>query len=94
MEKTEGKKKEYTVNFGMTEEVSNYLKSMMDKVDKEINSKPEKIGNEARRIIVDIVKREISKIDEELAENDKMTNDKWFKLMEKLDKLSDIVRFY
>lgn len=94
MEKTEGKKKEYTVNFGMTEEVRNYLKDAMDRIDKQIEEKPEKIGNEARRIIVDIVKREISKIDEELAENDKMPNDKWFKLMEKLDKLSDIVRFY
>ena len=29
MEKTEGKKKEYTVNFGMTEEVRNYLKDAM-----------------------------------------------------------------
>ena len=94
MEKTEGKKNEYTVNLGLTEEVRNYLKDAMDRIDKQIEEKPEKIGNEARRIIVDIVKREISKIDEELAENDKMPNDKWFKLMEKLDKLSDIVRFY
>ena len=94
MEKAEGKKKEYTVNFGLTEEVKNYLEKAMDRIDKEMEEKPEKLGNDVKKIVVDIVKREITKIDDVLVGSEKITDKEWFNLMEKLDKLTDLVRFF
>ena len=93
MEKTEGKKKEYNVNFGMSEELMNYMNNAMDRMEKQMENKPEKIGNEVKQMVVDIVKREMTKIDETLSSDGKITDDKWFKQIEKLDKLADLIRW-
>lgn len=94
MEKAEGKKKEYNVNFGMSEELVNYLNSCMDRMEKTMEEKPEKIGNEVKQMVVDIVKREMTKIDETLTSDKKMTDDKWEIQIKKLETLASLIRWY
>lgn len=87
-----GKKKE--INFGITDELKNFLNEWTEKTfeSAENLNKEKKIGIEVKQAIVDIAKAELGKVETELS---KCKDDsEWFKLIEKVDKLSDLVRWY
>ena len=86
-----GKKKE--INFGITDELKNFLNDWTEKTFESVEKiDGKKIGIEVKQAIVDIAKVELEKIETKLrkCEND----DEWFRLIEKIDKLSDLVRWY
>ena len=87
-----GKKKE--INFGITDELKNFLNEWTEKTfeSTENLNKEKKIGIEVKQAIVDITKTELEKVENEL--NKCKDDDEWFKLIEKVDKLSDLVRWY
>lgn len=87
-----GKKKE--INFGITDELKNFLNEWTEKTfeSAENLNKEKKIGTEVKQAIVDITKVELEKVEKEL--NKCKDDDEWFKLIEKIDKLSDLVRWY
>lgn len=87
-----GKKKE--INFGITEELKNFLNDWTERTfeSAENLNKEKKIGTEAKQMIVEITKRELEKVENELKKCD--DEHEWFKLIEKIDKLSDLVRWY
>ena len=83
-----------TVNFGLTEEVMEYLDKMNEKyVNK--GEKEEKPGNEVKRIICDIAKEETWKIKERLSKLDKddTGNDEWIKLIRALDNVKEVIAY-
>lgn len=91
-----GKKKE--INFGITDELKNFLNDWTtktfesaEKLNEEKNEE-KNVGIEVKVAIVEIVKRELEKIEKELNKCD--DDDNWFKLIEKIDKISDIVRWW
>ena len=97
-------KKEKVVNVGMTDGLMNFLDKWMEKMEasskeekmeassKEEN-KEEKPGVEVKKLVCEMMKSELNKIDEEL--NDKKLDDsEWNQLMEKVDKISDIVKWW
>ena len=88
-----GKKKE--INFGITDELKNFLNDWTNRTfeSAENLNKEKKIGTDAKQMIVEITKRELEKVDTEL-HKDNITNDEWFRLMDKIDKLSDLVRWF
>jgi len=88
-----GKKKE--INFGITDELKDFLNDWTNRTfeSAENLNKEKKIGIEAKQMIVEITKRELEKVDTEL-HKDNITNDEWFRLMDKIDKLSDLVRWF
>lgn len=87
-----GKKKE--INFGITDELKNFLNEWTAKTfeSAENLNKEKKIGTEVKQAIVDIAKAELEKVELEL--NNCKDDHEWFKLIEKVDKLSDLVRWY
>lgn len=87
-----GKKKE--INFGITDELKNFLNDWTARTfeSAENLNKEKKIGIEVKQAIVDIAKAELEKVETEL--NKCKNDDEWFKLIEKVDKLSDLVRWY
>ena len=87
-----GKKKE--INFGITDELKNFLNDWTARTfeSTENLNKEKKIGIEVKQAIVDIAKAELEKVETEL--NKCKNDDEWFKLIEKVDKLSDLVRWY
>ena len=87
-----GKKKE--INFGITDELKNFLNEWTEKTfeSAENLNKEKKIGIEVKQAIVDIAKVELEKVETEL--NKCKDDAEWFKLIEKVDKLSDLVRWY
>lgn len=88
-------KKEKVVNVGMTDGLMNFLDKWMEKMEaanKEEN-KEEKPGVEVKKLICEMMKCELNKIDEKL--NDKKFDDsEWNQLMERVDKISDIVKWW
>ena len=88
-----GKKKE--INFGITDELKNYLNDWTERTfeSAENLNKEKKIGVEAKEMIVEITKTELEKVETEL-KKDNITDDEWFRLIEKIDKLSDLVRWF
>ena len=88
-----GKKKE--INFGITDELKNFLNDWTNRTfeSAENLNKEKKIGTDAKQMIVEITKRELEKVDTEL-HKDNITDDEWYKLMNKIDKLSDLVRWF
>ena len=87
-----GKKKE--INFGITDELKNFLNEWTTKTfeSAENLNRTKKIGIEVKQAVVDIAKVELEKVETEL--NKCKDDDEWFKLIEKVDKLSDLVRWY
>ena len=87
-----GKKKE--INFGITDELKNFLNEWTAKTfeSAENLNKEKKIGTEVKQAIVYIAKTELEKIELEL--NNCKDDNEWFNLVEKIDKLSDLVRWY
>lgn len=87
-----GKKKE--INFGITEELKSFLNDWTEKTfeSAENLNKEKKIGTEVKQAIVEIAKAELEKVETEL--NNCKDDHEWFKLIEKVDKLSDLVRWY
>ena len=88
-----GKKKE--INFGITDELKNFLNDWTERTfeSAENLNKEKKIGVEAKEMIVEITKTELEKVETEL-KKDNITDDEWFRLIEKIDKLSDLVRWF
>lgn len=86
-------KKQKEINFGITDELKNFLNDWTEKAIKtNETNESKKLGMEAKKIVIEIVKREIGKIDLELKEC--KDDNQWFKLVEKIDKLADLVRWY
>ena len=88
-------KKEKVVNVGMTDGLMNFLDKWMEKMEassKEEN-KEEKPGVEVKKLICEMMKGELNKIDEEL-NNKKLNNSEWDQLMERVDKISDVVKWW
>lgn len=88
-------KKEKVVNVGMTDGLMNFLDKWMEKMEaaaKEEN-KEEKPGVEVKKLICEMMKGELDKIDEEL-NNKKLDDSEWDQLMERVDKISDIVKWW
>ena len=87
-----GKKKE--INFGITDELKNFLNDWTARTfeSAENLNKEKKIGIEVKQAIADIAKAELEKVEMEL--NKCKDDNEWFKLIEKVDKLSDLVRWY
>lgn len=85
----EVKKKE--VKVGITEELKDFLNAWMEKATEEKEEK--NYSNDIKIAIVNIAERELSKIDEEL-DKGKLEDDKWFRLIDKVEKISDLVRWF
>ena len=86
-------KKEKVINLGLSDQLMDYLNKALESADKQMSEKKEKIGDEIKYAVVEIVKREVAKIDAVLKKDD-LDNQEWFELVEKLDKLTDLVRWY
>lgn len=86
-------KKEKVINFGLSDQLMDYLNKALESADKQMSEKKEKIGDEIKYAVVEIVKGEVAKIDAVLKKDD-LDDQEWFRLVEKLDKLSDLVRWY
>lgn len=83
-----------TVNFGLTEELMNYLEEMTKKYGDK-GEKEEKPGNEVKAMICKLAEKEVRKIDSEL---NKLTdvevgNEIWCKLMNALSKVREIIAY-
>ena len=91
----ETKKKEVTV--GVSEDMMNLITNWMNKAielnEEYKNEKEKKIGDEVKRAIAGIALKELEKIKEEFG-NDNLEDAEWFKLVEKLDKISDLIKWY
>lgn len=86
-------KKQKEINFGITDELKNFLNDWTERAIKTgTENESKKLGMEAKKIVIEIVKREIGKIDVELKEC--KDDNQWFKMIEKIDKLADLVRWY
>lgn len=84
-------KKDKTVNLGFSKEMMDFLKDVIDRQEeKEYEDKD--LSKEIKKMTINIVKREVEKIDEKL-KNDKIKHDEWLDLIEDLDKLTDVVRW-
>ena len=90
----ETNKKEKVVSVGITEELRNFLNEWTERTMQEAKEFKEekKIGIEVKEAIVEIAKNELTKVEKEFEENPE--DQKWFRLMEKADKISDLVRWF
>lgn len=86
-------KKEKVINFGLSDQLMDYLNKALESADKQMSEKKEKIGDEIKYAVVEIVKREVAKIDAVLKKDD-LDDLEWSTLVNKLDKLSDLIRWY
>lgn len=86
-------KKEKVVNFGLTEELMNYLNDLTERSFNKAEEKDEKPGLEVKRVIAEMAKKELEKIQKKLDKDDLSETD-WFDLMEKTNKISDLIRWY
>lgn len=86
-------KKEKVVNFGLTEELMNYLNDLTERSFNKAEEKDEKPGLGVKRVIAEMAKKEAEKIQKELDKDD-LSRDEWFDLMHKLDQISDLVKWY
>lgn len=88
-------KKSKEVNFGITEELKNFLNDWTDRtLNKSLEiTEGKKIGIEVKEAIVEIAKRELEKVDGELNKRN-VKDDEWYHLIEKVDKISDLVRWF
>lgn len=84
-------KKEKVINVGITEELMGFMDKWTQKSFEE--KEEEKPGLEVKRVIVEMAKKELEKIKKEL-EKDNITDDEWDKCFNKIDKISDVIRWY
>ena len=82
------KKKE--VKVGITDELKEFLNTIMDRAEEEKEGR--KIGTDVKEAIVEIAKRELEKIDKKLEVT--TNDDEWNRLIEKVDKIADIVQWW
>ena len=94
-------KKEKVLSIGVTDELMAFVNNWMEKQEKKEeekegkeNGEDKQMGKECRMRVCEIVKSELEKIDGELNKNKKLTDDEWDVLVKKVDKLSEIVRWY
>lgn len=84
------------INFGLTEEVMNYVDEMTKKYgDKGEKQKEEKPGKEVKFEICDIAKEETLKIKERLKKltTDDVGSDEWLALMDALCKIKETIAY-
>lgn len=83
-----------TVNFGLTDEVMNYLEEMTKKYGDK-GEKEEKPGKEVKFEICDIAKEETLKIKERLKKltKDDIGSDEWCALMDALCKIKETIAY-
>ena len=89
----ESTKKEKTINVGLSTELMDYFNKMLDIAVENSKEEKGKLGNEVKVTVVEIVKREIEKIDK-LLKKDDLDKDEWFDAIEKIDKLTDLIRWF
>ena len=85
-----------TVNFGLTDELMNYLEEMTKKYsDKGEKEKEEKPGDEVKAMICKLAEKEVHKIDSELNKlaDDEVGSENWCNLMNALSKVREIVAY-
>lgn len=91
---SESTRKEKVINVGITEELMAFMDKMTEKNSEESDfKKQEKIGLEVKRVIAEILKKELEKLKVEF-EKDNITDEEWDKLLKKMDKISEVVRWY
>ena len=90
----EATKKEKVVNFGLTENMMNFMNGIVEKANKPVENltEKEKIADDAKKEISEIIKREVKKVGDEL--NKETDINKRLSLISQLDKLSDVIRFW
>lgn len=83
-----------TVNFGLTDEVMNYLEEMTKKYGDK-GEKEKKPGNEVKAMICKIAEKETQKISDKLNEltEYEVGSEQWIKLMNALAKVREIVTY-
>ena len=86
-------KKEKVINFGLTDELIEYLDKWTKKSFEEKEEKQEKPGLEVKRVIVEMAKKELEKIKKEL-EKDDITDEEWDRCIKKVHKISELVQWY
>lgn len=86
-------KKEKVVNFGLTEELINYLNDLTERSFNKAEEKDEKPGLGVKRVIAEMAKKEVEKIQKEL-DKDNLSRDEWFDLMQKANQISELIRWY
>lgn len=90
----ESTRKEKVINVGITEELMAFMDKMTEKNSEESDFKQqEKVGLEVKRVIAEILKKELEKMKKEF-EKDNITDEEWDKLLKKMDKISEVVRWY
>ena len=91
---SESTRKEKVINVGITEELMAFMDKMTEKNSEESDfKKSEKVGLEVKRVIAEILKKELEKMKKEF-EKDNITDEEWDKLLNKMDKISEVVRWY
>ena len=91
---SESTKKEKVINVGITEELMAFMDKMAEKNSEESDfKKSENVGLEVKRVIAEILKKELEKMKNEF-EKDNITDEEWDKLLKKMDKISEVIRWY
>lgn len=91
---SESTRKEKVINVGITEELMAFMDKMTEKNSEESDfKKSENVGLEVKRVIAEILKKELEKMKNEF-EKDNITDEEWDKLLKKMDKISEVVRWY
>lgn len=86
-------KKEKVINVGVTDEIMEFMEKWTAKSFEENEKKEEKPGLEVKRVIVEILKKELGKI-KEAFEKENITDEEWDKCVMKTQKISEIVQWY
>ena len=87
-------KKEKVINVGITKELTDFLDKWTQKsFEEKEEEKEEKPGLEVKRVIVEMAKKELEKINKEF-EKDNITDEEWDRCIKKADKISDLVRWF
>lgn len=96
MKEAKENKKEKVVNFGLTEALMDYLNNLTERSFNENEDENKKPGLEVKRVIAEMAKKELEKIQNKLngLGDDDFSKKEWFDLMEKANRISDLIRWY
>lgn len=86
-------KKEKVVNFGLTEELMDYLNDLTERSFNKAEKKDEGPGLGVKRVIAEVAKKEMEKIQKKLDKDD-LSRDEWFDLMREAEQISDLIKWY
>lgn len=88
-------KKTKEINVGMTDELMDFLNKWMEKATDENKNKSEseQLGIEVKRAVAKMAMEQLEKLQKEL-DKISVTDAKWSEIIERIDRISDIVLFY